>query len=66
MDRLPNLVEEVVESVNPREQGLPASDPSEYVRSESQTPAKPNEALLRIAQTWLGYWMDCMSLSRNI
>ena len=50
MDRLPNLVEEAVESVNPREQGLPAFDPSEYVRSESQTPAKPNEALLRIAQ----------------
>ena len=50
MDRLPNLVEEVVESVNPRKQGLPASDPSEDVRSESQTPAKPNEALLRIAQ----------------
>ena len=50
MDRLPNLVEEAVESVNPREQGLPASDPSESVRSESQTPAKPNEALLRVAQ----------------
>ena len=50
MDRLPNLVEEAVERVNPREQGLPASDPSESVRSESQTPAKPNEALLRIAQ----------------
>ena len=44
MDRLPNLVEEVVESVNPKEQRLPASDLSEYVRSESQTPAKPNEA----------------------
>ena len=50
MDRLLNLVEEVVESVNPREQGLPASEPSESIRSESQTPAKPNEALLRIAQ----------------
>ena len=50
MDRLPNLVKEVVESVNPRGQGLPASDPSEDVRSESQTPSKPNEALLRIAQ----------------
>ena len=50
MDRLPNLVEEAVESVNPREQGLPASNPSESIRSESQTPAKPNEALLRIAQ----------------
>ena len=50
MDRLPNLVEEVVESVNPRDKGLLASDPSESVRSESQTPAKPNEALPRIAQ----------------
>ena len=50
MDRLPNLVEEAVESVNTREQGLPASDPSKSVRSESQTLAKPNEALLRIAQ----------------
>ena len=50
MDRLPSIVEEVVESVNPREQGLPASDPSESVRSESQTPAKINEALMRIAQ----------------
>ena len=50
MDRLLNLVEEAIESVNPIEQGLPASDPSESVRSESQTPAKPNEALLRIAQ----------------
>ena len=50
MDRLLNLVEEAIESVNPREQRLPTSDPSESVRSESQTPAKPNEALLRIAQ----------------
>ena len=50
MDRLPNLVEEAVESVNPREQGLPPSDPLESVRSESRTPAKPNEALLRIVQ----------------
>ena len=50
MDRLPNLVEEAVESVNLREQGLPASDPSESIRSESQTPAKPNEVLLRITQ----------------
>ena len=29
MDRPPNPVEEAVESVNPKEQGLPASDPSE-------------------------------------
>ena len=50
MDHLPNLVEEAAKSVNPREQGLPASNPSESVRSESQTPVKPNEALLRVAQ----------------
>ena len=50
MDHRPNLVEEVIEIVNPGEQGFPASDPSECIRSESQTPAKPNEALLRIAQ----------------
>ena len=29
---------------------MPASDPSEYVRSESHAPAEPNEALLRICQ----------------
>ena len=50
MDRPPNPVEEVAKSVNPRDQGLPASDPSASVRSESHTPAKPNEALLRISQ----------------
>ena len=32
-DRPPNPVEEAVESVNPRDQGLLASDPSKYVRS---------------------------------
>ena len=36
--------------LTPWNKGLPASDPSEYVRSENQTPAKPNEALPRIAQ----------------
>ena len=50
MDRPPNPSEEVVESVNPGDQGLPASDPSEYVRSESHTPTEPNKALLRISQ----------------
>ena len=50
MDRLPNLAEEAVESVNPGDQGLPASDRSEFVRSESHAPAEPNEALLRISQ----------------
>ena len=49
MDRPPNPAKEAVESVNLRYQGLPASDPSEYVRSESHAPAKPNEALLRIS-----------------
>ena len=34
----PNPAEEVVESVNLGDQGLPASDPSEFVRSESHAP----------------------------
>ena len=50
MDRPPNPVEEASESVNPGDQGLPASDRSESVRSESHAPAEPNEALLRISQ----------------
>ena len=50
MDCPPNPTEEAVESVNPVDQGLSASDPSESVRSESQVMAKPNEALLRISQ----------------
>ena len=50
MDRPPNLAEEVVESVNLGDQGLPASDPFEYVRSESHVPTEPNKALLRISQ----------------
>ena len=50
MDRPPNSTEEVAESVNLGDQGLPALDPSESVRSESTAPAKPNEALLRISQ----------------
>ena len=37
--------EEVAESVNPREQGLSASEPS-----ESNVPNEPTEALLRISQ----------------
>ena len=49
MDRPPNPAEEATESVNPRDQGLPALDPSESVRSESHAPAEPNEALLRIS-----------------
>ena len=50
MDCPPNPVEEAVESFNPRVQGLPTSDLSESVRSESQVPAEPNEALLKISQ----------------
>ena len=50
MDCPPNPAEEAVESVNPGDQGLPTSDSSEYVRSESHVPAEPNEALLRISQ----------------
>ena len=50
MNRPPNLAEEAAESVNLRDQGLLASNPSEYVKSESHTPTDPNEALLRISQ----------------
>ena len=50
MDRPPNSVEEAAESVNLGDQGLPALDPSESVKSESHNPAEPNEALLRISQ----------------
>ena len=49
MDRPPNPVEEAAESVNPRDLGLPASNPSESVRSESHAPDEPNEYLLRIS-----------------
>ena len=50
MDRPPNPIEEAVESVNPIDQGLPASDPSEFVKSKIHAPTEPNEALLRISQ----------------
>ena len=50
MDRPPNPAEEAVESVNPRDQGLCTSDPSESFRSESHAPTEPNEGLLRISQ----------------
>ena len=50
MDHPPNPTEEAAESVNLGDQGLPASDPSKSVRSESNAPAEPNEALLRISQ----------------
>ena len=45
MDHPSNLVEEATESVNPGDQGLLASEPS-----ESNAPAESNEALLRISQ----------------
>ena len=35
--------DEAVESVNPREQGLPAFDPYDSFRSKSHAPAEPNE-----------------------
>ena len=50
MDRPSNQAEEATESVNPGDQGLLASDPSEYVRGENHAPTKPNETLLRISQ----------------
>ena len=50
MNRPPNSTEEVAKSVNPGDQGLPALDPFEFVRSESHDPAEQNEALLRISQ----------------
>ena len=50
MDRPPNLAKEANKSVNPRDQGLPASDPSKFVKSESHAPTEPNEALLSISQ----------------
>ena len=50
MDHPLNPVEEAAESVNPREQGLLASDPSELVRSESNVPNEPTKALLMISQ----------------
>ena len=49
MDHPPNPAKEAAKSVNPGDQGLPASDPSESVKSESHAPVEPNEALLRIS-----------------
>ena len=48
MDRPLNSYEEAAESVNPGDQGLPASDPSESVRTENHAPTEPN--VLRISQ----------------
>ena len=55
MDRPPNPAEEATESVNPGDQGLPVSNPSESVRSESHTLVEPKEALLRISQDMTRY-----------
>ena len=41
MDHPPNPVEEAAGSVNPGDQGLLASDPSEFVRSKSHALAEP-------------------------
>ena len=45
--------EEAAESVNQREQGLSASEPS-----ESNVPNEPTEALLRISQDMARVWID--------
>ena len=50
MDHPPNSIEETTESVNPRDQRLPAWDPFKSIRSESHALAEPNEAFLRISQ----------------
>ena len=50
MDRPLNSAEEAVETVNLGDQGLPASDPSESIKSESHAPTEQNEALMRISQ----------------
>ena len=50
MDHPPNPVEEAAESVNLGDQGLSASNTSESFKSESNAPAEPTEALLRISQ----------------
>ena len=49
MDRPRDSVEEAAESVNPREQGPSASDPSKSVRSDRDILAEPTEAFLKIS-----------------
>ena len=49
MDQPRDIVEEVAESVNPREQGPSVSDPHELVRSDHDIPTKLTEALLKIS-----------------
>ena len=48
MDLPRDTIEEAIESVNPREQGPSASDPSKSVRSDCDIPTEPTEALLKI------------------
>ena len=50
MDHPPNPAEEEAESVNQGDQGIFTSDPSESFKSDSNAPAEPKEALLRISQ----------------
>ena len=50
MDRPQNLVEEATESVNPREPGPSASNPSKSFRSDRDMFSEPTEALLKISQ----------------
>ena len=50
MDCPPNLTEETTKSVNPGDQGLSASDPFKYFKSESNALVELTEALLRISQ----------------
>ena len=49
MDLPPDTVEEDTESVNPKEQGPSASDPSKSIRSDRDIPVEPIEALLKIS-----------------
>ena len=50
MNRRPNPTKEAAESVNAEDQGLSTSDPSKSFKSESNVPAEPTKALLRISQ----------------
>ena len=49
MDLPPDTVEEDTESVNPKEQGPSASDPSKSIRSDCDIPVEPTEAFLKIS-----------------
>ena len=49
MDRPQNLVEEAAESVNPREPGPSAFDPSKFIRSDCDMLFEPTKALLKIS-----------------